>query len=136
MYRHAIDRLHVQLVGTAAAAQFFEPMFFGREKEVMHAAFLDRELRVQSIYSFAGSAEEVEMSMTEVTREAVLQEAHAILICHNHPSGEYMPSRQDQIHTRDLATTCERLGITFIDHLIFAEKGYYSFRERGILPDR
>ena len=101
----------------------------------MHAAFLDAELRLVSVNSIAGKSDEVEISVCEVLREAVKQDAHAVVLAHNHPSGKAQPSRADQALTRQVANVCEQLGIVLIDHLIFGEGEPYSFRDKGVLTD-
>ena len=135
MKQHLTDRVHIQLVGGIAARQFFAPFFFAREKEVLHAAFLDSELRLVSLISVAGTSNEVELSVSEVLREAVKQDAHAVLLAHNHPSGQPQPSRADQALTRQVASVCEHMGIILVDHLIFGDGEPYSFREKGVLAD-
>ena len=70
----------------------------------------------------------------EVFLHAVLQSAAAIVVCHNHPSGDPAPSREDRELTRRLAEAGRVLGISLLDHVILGEGcRYWSFKERGEL---
>ena len=76
----------------------------------------------------------------EVFRTAVLATACAIVCIHNHPSGDPLPSQQDIAITRRLKEAARIMDIELVDHLILgrveddpAGKGYYSFRESGII---
>lgn len=70
----------------------------------------------------------------EVFVHAVLQSAAAIVVCHNHPSGDPAPSREDRELTRRLAEAGKVLGIPLLDHVVLGEGSYYwSFKEQGEL---
>jgi len=65
----------------------------------------------------------------EVFGEAIRGRATAIVVAHNHPSGNLQPSGDDQDVTRRLRQAGELLGIKLLDHLIFSEEGYLSLLE-------
>jgi DNA repair protein RadC len=65
----------------------------------------------------------------EVFREAIRSAAAAILLVHNHPSGDPAPSEDDRSVTRRLQAAGELVGIRVLDHVIVSEGGFYSFRE-------
>ncbi len=69
----------------------------------------------------------------EVFLHAVLQSAAAIVVCHNHPSGDPVPSREDRELTRRLAEAGSVLGISLLDHVILGHGRYWSFKEQGEL---
>ena len=69
----------------------------------------------------------------EVYLHAILQSAAAIVVCHNHPSGDPAPSREDRELTKRLAEAGRVLGIGLLDHVILGEGSYWSFKERGEL---
>ena len=76
----------------------------------------------------------------EVFRAAVMAGAHSIVAVHNHPSGDPCPSNADLQVTRQLREAARALEIPIIDHVIIgrpecdpAGRGYYSFRESGLL---
>ena len=65
----------------------------------------------------------------EVFAEAIQKRASAIIIAHNHPSGCLEPSEADRDITQRLVLAGNILGVKLLDHLIFTEDGFYSFRE-------
>lgn len=70
----------------------------------------------------------------EVFIIAVRELAAALIVGHNHPSGDTSPSREDAELTRKLLESGKVLGIELLDHIIVGEDGdYFSFKERGLL---
>ena len=69
----------------------------------------------------------------EVFADPILDRASAIIVAHNHPSGNLQPSEEDNEITRRLNTAGTILGIDFLDHLIFSEISYFSFRQKGLV---
>ncbi len=72
----------------------------------------------------------------EVFRAALRESAAAIVLVHNHPSGDPAPSAEDRAVTGRLARAGELLGVRVLDHVVVAERGFYSFREAGDLEER
>ena len=71
----------------------------------------------------------------EVFRPALREAAAAVVLVHNHPSGDPAPSREDREVTRRLVEAGELLGVRVLDHVIVAESGYFSFQESDSLGD-
>jgi DNA repair protein RadC len=69
----------------------------------------------------------------EVFIEAIKDNAAAVVIAHNHPSGNFEPSQEDNEITKRLKQAGEIIGIPVLDHLVFSHKGFYSFLEHGFL---
>jgi len=69
----------------------------------------------------------------EVFRAAVVESAAALILVHNHPSGDPMPSLEDREVTRQLADAGRLLGIPVLDHVIVGDGRYVSFVEAGLL---
>ncbi len=69
----------------------------------------------------------------EVFRAAVHDAAAALILVHNHPSGDPTPSREDREVTQRLVRAGEIMGIRVLDHVVVAEHGYYSFQEAGLI---
>jgi DNA repair protein RadC len=63
----------------------------------------------------------------EVFSDPLIDRACAVIVAHNHPSGQVNPSPEDEEITRRLKATADLVGITLLDHIIFSEEGYYSF---------
>jgi DNA repair protein RadC len=64
---------------------------------------------------------------------AIKNHAASIILCHNHPSGELKPSRDDLIITENLIKAGKILGIEIFDHIIITKKKYFSFAENNLL---
>jgi DNA repair protein RadC len=69
----------------------------------------------------------------EVVKRALELHATALVLAHNHPSGDPTPSREDIVTTRDIKTAAEALGIALHDHVIVARARWLSFRQEGLL---
>ena len=69
----------------------------------------------------------------DVFYEAIKENATAVIVCHNHPSGDVEPSEEDIDCTRKLLEASRIIGIPILDHIIIACNGYYSFMESDLL---
>ena len=69
----------------------------------------------------------------EVFADPIIDRASAIIVAHNHPSGNLQPSEEDYEITRRLKKAADILGINFLDHLIFSETSYFSFNKEGLI---
>ena len=71
----------------------------------------------------------------DVFKSAILANAVSIIVCHNHPSGELVPSKNDIELTKQLIAAGELLGIKVLDHLIVSDQGYKSLRDHHEFPN-
>lgn len=69
----------------------------------------------------------------EIFSEALMENAAAIIVCHNHPSGNCQPSQEDIETTRIIKASSDILGIALLDHIIFSKNSYFSFVENDLL---
>jgi DNA repair protein RadC len=69
----------------------------------------------------------------EVFAEVIAERASAVIVAHNHPDGDLKPSSEDMIVTTRIKEAAAILGISLLDHIIFNNKGYYSFVENNEL---
>jgi DNA repair protein RadC len=69
----------------------------------------------------------------EVLRQAVREGAVNVIVCHNHPSGDPEPSRDDLALTKRLVEAGDVLGIRVLDHVVFGDGRYVSLKERGLM---
>lgn len=68
-----------------------------------------------------------------IFKKALVKEATAIMVCHNHPSGVARPSKEDRILTQKIIAAGKILDICVLDHLIIGENSYFSFAENGMM---
>jgi DNA repair protein RadC len=76
-----------------------------------------------------GSTYATTMLPRDVFKSAILANAVGIILCHNHPSGELIPSSEDIHHTKLLMEAGKLIGVKVLDHLIVSNKGFYSLRD-------
>jgi DNA repair protein RadC len=116
------------------AAQYLMPIFGSRSIEQFGVVLLDakhRVIRTAIVVSGTGNATIVEPR--DVFREAAIGGAAAIVMFHNHPSGDPSPSPEDVDLTRRLVAAGMLIGIDVIDHVILGEHRYFSFKETARL---
>ena len=68
-----------------------------------------------------------------IMREAVLANATILAVCHNHPSGNLLPSSMDNDLTDSIKRACNLMRIRFLDHVIITDGAYFSYHESGRL---
>jgi len=124
----------IQIVTAMDAARLLVPQFGSKPVEHFGVLLLDTKHQVlrTSIIS-VGTLDASIVHPREVFREAIVAGAFAIILFHNHPSGDPMPSSDDIVLTRRLMSAGELMGITVLDHVILAERGFHSLREAGTL---
>lgn len=80
-----------------------------------------------------GGITETAVDVRLIMKEALLAGATVIALCHNHPSGNTLPSRDDDNLTKRVKSACETMRIHLLDHIIVTHLGYYSYSENGRL---
>ena len=80
-----------------------------------------------------GGISETAVDVRIIMREAVLNNATILALCHNHPSNNIRPSSDDDRLTKRVKQACEVMRIFFLDHLIITDGQYYSYYEQGRL---
>jgi DNA repair protein RadC len=125
------DRLTVR--SPADIANFCIPDMALLDRETLRVILFNMKnqvLAVQDLYR--GSLNRSVVRVAEVFREAIRQNAAAIAVVHNHPSGDPSPSSEDVAVTRDLVDAGRLLDIEVLDHIIVAGQRYVSLKERGL----
>lgn len=103
------------------------------EQEHLRAVVLNTKNQVLSIVTvYAGSLNAAIVRVGEVFREAVRQNAAAIIVVHNHPSGDPTPSPEDVKVTQQIVDAGRLLDIEVLDHIIIGQQRYISLRERNL----
>jgi len=82
---------------------------------------------------YRGTLDRAVVEPREILRRALLGKAAALILYHNHPSGDPTPSREDREFTRRLATAAEAVGVRLLDHIVVGRESCVSFREAGLL---
>lgn len=125
-----LDEDRPQLNSPRRVAEYLLPQFGSRPVEQFGVLLLDTKHRVlrASVLS-VGTVDASIVHPREVFREATAAGAAALVLFHNHPSGDPEPSDDDVRLTDRLAAAGVLMGIHVLDHVILADAKYYSFRE-------
>jgi DNA repair protein RadC len=125
-------RARLQLQSPQQAAAFLMPAFGGRAVEQLGVVLLDTKHRVlRTAVLTVGTLNSTSIEPRDVFREATLGGAAALVVFHNHPSGDPTPSPDDVEMTRRLVAAGVLMGIDVVDHIILGDVRYCSLKEMG-----
>lgn len=115
-------------------AEYLMPMLRYRTKECLWVVLLNIKCKIIEIVQVTeGTSEYAVANARTVFAVAVKKDAHAIILCHNHPSGDIKPSASDIQLTKQLVASGEIIGITVLDHIIIGAGKYFSFQEQNMI---
>ena len=118
------------------AAEILRPIYARLDCDQEHFGVLllnnKNRVRAHKIIS-SGSLTTALVHPREVFRSAVLYGAAAVILCHNHPSGDPAPSPEDIDITRRLVQCADIFGITMLDHIILGSDSIFSFSDLGMM---
>jgi DNA repair protein RadC len=111
---------------------YFVDTLSEQKKEYFYALCLDTKNRIiQETLISVGILDASLIHPREVFNPAIRASAHAVILVHNHPSGECEPSMNDKEVTKLLSEAGRIVGIDVLDHIVIAKDGYSSMREKG-----
>lgn len=124
---HRTETPTASISGPESAADFVRSILLDNSREHFVALYLDSNHQV-ACYSIVaiGSTNQCLLHPREVFQRAILSGAVAMIVAHNHPSGNLTPSNEDIKSTTRLKEAGELLGISLLDHLIVSDTGYES----------
>jgi DNA repair protein RadC len=103
------------------------------EQEHLRVILLDRRNRVlETVEVYKGSVNSSQVRVGEVFKEAVRKNASAVVVIHNHPSGDPAPSPDDVAVTRAIVQAGKLLDVDVLDHLVIGQGRWVSLKERGL----
>ncbi len=124
----------VPLRGPGDVAAVFAPRLQELPVEEFHVAILDAQHRLErDVLVTRGLLNSSLVHPREVFREAIAERAAAVILVHNHPSGDPTPSAEDRAVTEQLVAAGRLLDIPVHDHIIVGRGRYMSFAEAGLL---
>ncbi|MBB4837560.1 DNA repair protein RadC [Sphingomonas kyeonggiensis] len=127
------DNPPLRLPDIEAAQALFAPLA-GERVEVMAFAYLDRAQQVLGMrHARSARRDQLSLPIRDIAADAIAFHAFAVVMAHNHPSGDPTPSRADREATDRLARALDTLGVRLLDHLVVAANGITSFRSLGFL---
>lgn len=98
-------------------------------REVVGLAYLDPERRILGLRHIVGSGGRVDLAIRGIVGDALAFGAVAVVMAHNHPSGDARPSERDRAFTRALSRGLAVVGVELLDHLVIAGSAVTSLRE-------
>ena len=126
------ENIHSEPVQKVACSRDAIKVFYPRMKNLSHeevmVIFLNNMntiLHVESLYK--GTTGEVAFGARDILSRALSVNATAVIVAHNHPSGDPNPSRCDIRQTENLKKACDTLEVALLDHIIISKGKYYSF---------
>ena len=108
--------------GTICYKEYFKVLFLNQANQVLGYTLISE-----------GGITETSVDIRIILQAALLTNSVALVLAHNHPSGNPRPSRQDMEITKQVKEAAKLMRITVIDHLILTDAGYYSFADEGEL---
>jgi DNA repair protein RadC len=127
-------RERIQITSPRVLAEMLLPQFGSRAVEQFGLVLLDTKHRVlRTTIVTVGTIDASIVHPREIFREAASAGAAAIVLFHNHPSGDPEPSHDDVTLTRRIVAAGILMGIDVVDHVILADARYCSLREKGLL---
>ncbi|HEX2029434.1 MAG TPA: DNA repair protein RadC [Nitriliruptorales bacterium] len=137
IYRPGAPCGRPEVASPEAAAEILLPLLQDLNREHCVTLNLDTKHRLLATTTVSiGSVDHTFISPREVFRDALLRGASAIVIAHNHSSGDAEPSRDDELVTRRLNEAGEIVGIEVLDHLVIGHQRWVSLARRGLLLGR
>jgi len=122
----------IQINSAKDIAKLFIPEMSTLKQEHFVGIYLDSRKRIiKEETIFIGSLNTSVIHPREIFQVALSEGAAAIIVLHNHPSGDPEPSDEDIEITKQLHAAGKILGIELLDHVIIGDKKYYSLREKG-----
>jgi len=115
-------------------ADFLRPMLQDLTHEVFLIAFLNNANRIRHYEVISSGGLTATVADPRIIMKKALEEnAVSLVLCHNHPSGNLLPSRSDQELTLKIRDAARLFDIRVLDHLIVSQEGHYSFADEGLL---
>lgn len=133
--RGASDLLQRAAVRTSREAyQLFHPLLSDLPHEELWVALTNRSSKViEKVKISQGGISETSADLRLILKAAINALAAGIILCHNHPSGNIHPSRQDDQLTTRLQSAAKLIEINLIDHIVLTDGSYYSYADEGRL---
>ena len=108
------------------------PYFFGLREERVYAAFLDDGLRLLKCRQlFEGGINYAPLNVRKLVETALREKATGVILAHNHPAGQAIPSVEDREATLRIRSALEAVQIRLLDHIIVAGEEFTSMEECG-----
>ena len=132
--KKARNNLREKIHSSTDVYRIMQPIMVNQEGEELWAIYMNMASRIVKMKRISvGGIAQTLVDIRILLKEALLCNAVAMTICHNHPSGNVRPSSADDQLTEKISKACKTMDIRFLDHLIIADDTYYSYADEGRL---
>ena len=122
------------MTSLAGVAEYCRTLMAGAREEQLWLLFLNtKAMLIADELLYQGTIDHVPVYPREIVRRALELDASALILAHNHPSGDATPSREDILMTGNIINACKPLEIKVLDHIVVTESGFVSLRKLGYL---
>ena len=122
----------IAILSSKDVYECFYPMMCDLPTEECWVLLLNQASKIIDMTKIsAGGLSATAVDVRCILREALLKRASAIVLCHNHPSGNIRPSKEDDLLTRHVAQASECMDIRLVDHIILTDGAFYSYADEG-----
>jgi len=130
-----VDKNRVRITSPETVASIMMEILFGKEQEHLYVLLLNTKNVIigQPHMLYKGTINSQNVRIAEVFKLAVRENAAAIIVCHNHPSGDPAPSPEDVAVTRAIKDAGELMDVELLDHIIVGDFGWVSLKAKGLL---
>jgi DNA repair protein RadC len=123
-----------KIASSKDAFKLLSPLLSDLNVESFYVIYLNRGNRIISVKQISkGGISGTVVDIKLIIKAAILQDAQAIILAHNHPSGNLTPSSQDKNITKKISDAAKYFEITILDHIIVAKDDYLSFADEMLL---
>ena len=132
--KKAKNNLRDKIHSSTDVYRLMQPIMVNQEVEELWAIYMNMASRIVKMKRISvGGISQTIVDIRILLKEALLCNAVAMTICHNHPSGNARPSKADDQLTEKISKACKTMDIRFLDHVILADETYYSYADEGRL---
>lgn len=125
---------HIEIINSVSdCARMLIPLFHGRKNETVYMLCLDAKCKLLCCKKVGeGSVNSAAVPIRRIVEIALGANASSVILAHNHPSGLALPSEEDQLTTRQLATALSAVDIILADHMVVADGECVSMQKSGL----
>ena len=132
--RKAAEHFRTRIQGSKDIAGYLQAKLEHRKQEVFAVVYLNRGNRILSLETISeGGLTGTVADPRIILKKALEQDATALVLCHNHPSGNLVPSKADEQLTQKIKHAAALMDINVLDHIIVSQEGYFSFADEGMI---
>ena len=126
------DNINIKLNSSKLIYNYIKDKLKYKKQEYFYVLYLDsKKYLIEDKLLFIGTLDNANVHPREIFKYAYINSSKSIILIHNHPSGDTLPSKEDILFTNNILEISKIMGITVIDHLIIGNNNYYSFYDNN-----